>query len=57
MEVRRGCHNSETHHNSSNLNNFGIRKLFRSGGSKQKQTAALHQDWKWALKYILIITN
>ena len=25
MEVRQGCHKSETHHNSSNLNNFGIR--------------------------------
>ena len=29
-EVRQGCHNKETHHNSSNLNNFGIRNYTKA---------------------------
>ena len=56
MEVRQGCHNLETHHNSLNLNNFGIR-IYKKKGAKQKQTTALHQGWKLAFRYILIINE
>ena len=37
MEVRQGCHNSETHHNSSKLNNFGIRIYTKEVQNKNKR--------------------
>ena len=37
MEVRQGCHNSETHHNSSKRNNFGIRIYTKEVQNKNKR--------------------
>ena len=53
MEVRQGCHNSKTHHNSSKRNNFGIRIHTKEVQNRNKRLRCI----KVGDRYILIINE